>query len=210
MSLISVQPPRLLSGQTQWTRYLLLFFSYSEKGKSAQLMTLDVSVLSPFVSWVFSLVLFFNAFAHTDAHTDFWSSWSHLWAEYHCKVCLPSWLLPLYCPMALCAGAFCVSLAGIGLFTVNKWEQRRLGDWAVPLLEWRNVTAHTAAPQLYITLSDGKKSVEYFLPFPTTSSLFCCLWLCFTLHILNQCALVISFYGSLTTFPHSLLRKIIN
>lgn len=64
MSLISVPPPRLLSWLTQWSHYLLLFSSSSVKGPSAQLMPLDVSILSPII-----LVLLFNGFTNTDSYT---------------------------------------------------------------------------------------------------------------------------------------------
>lgn len=112
--------------------------SYSGKRPAAQLMPFGCQF---FYFFLFPLCHAFSPCScslmalHTHLCTDMWL-WFHLWAEYHCNVCLPSWLLLPYCPLALCAGAFCVSPAGIGLFTVIKWEQRRLVDWTVTLLEW--------------------------------------------------------------------------
>lgn len=128
VSLISVPPPSLLSGLTQRTDYLLswcwcfipFFILHFPIGSVLHIVSVMLShthgVVVPPLSWM--------------------SQW---------HVCLPSWFLPPYCPPALCAGAFCVSLAGIGLFTVIKWEQRRLVDWSLPLLDWMHVAVHTAA-----------------------------------------------------------------
>ena len=138
MSVISVLPPRRLSGRAQWTNYLLLFREETSASANAFWMSGFLKKKKKFESplcHAFSPCSCSLMALHAHLCTDVWL-WFHLWAEYHCNVCLPSWLLHPYCPLALCARAFCVSLAGIGLFTVIKWEQRRLVDWTVTLLEW--------------------------------------------------------------------------
>lgn len=102
-----------------------------------------------------ALILLHNSNKHTHARarTHLHKNLRLRWCSFHkaasrYKVGVLFWLLPPYCPLALCAGAICVSLPGIGLFTVIKWEQRRLEDWALPPLEWRNIAPPAAVPRM--------------------------------------------------------------
>lgn len=160
MSLIIVQPSRLLSGQTQWAHVLLLYFSYSEKSLVGSANAFGCQCFIPFYIqhfFFFLSVPFFNDFAHSlsQTYTDGWFWSCHLWAQCHCKVCPPSWLLPPYCPPSVCAAGFCVNLAGIVLFTVNKWEQKAFTGIEPCLLEWRTDAVHTLTPELWISLRWG-------------------------------------------------------
>lgn len=69
MSLIGVQPPRLLSGRTQWTCYLLLFCSYSEERTVSTANALGSRCYILFYMQPFSWSLFFNTNTHTHTQT---------------------------------------------------------------------------------------------------------------------------------------------